>query len=587
MKTAMGTGGAIRALTNFRGVVAALFAFSGVVNILALTGALYMLQIYDRVLSSHSVPTLLALSALAVGLYVFQGGLDVIRSRVLVRVGATLAEKLAPLAHTVSLTLPRLGLSTNEAMGRVRDVDTLRSFLSGQGPMALFDLPWMPLYLAFVTMLHPWLGAIILAGMLVLASLTALTEYKTRKIAAAANEAGIQRNNIADANTRNADVLQAMGFAGRAVARFQNANAQHLSLQMKAADVVGTFSGISKMLRMMLQSAILGLGAYLTLKGDLTAGGIIAASVAGARALAPVDLAIAHWKSLVAARQAHARLQETLADLPSTGQLVTLPAPSARLDVERITVMAPATRLVVLSDVAFSLEAGQALGLIGPSGSGKSTLARALTGIWPVMRGSVRLDEAELAHWAGDALGRHIGYLPQEITLFDGSIADNIARFDPEPDSDAILAASAAAGVHEMILRLPHGYETRLGANGTALSAGQRQRIALARALYGDPFLVVLDEPNSNLDSEGEAALTRAIQGVRERGGIVVVIAHRPSALAAVDMVGIVKDGKLAAFGPRDEILKQVMRPTVAAPAPGEGGEAAVETQRAQGGARS
>ncbi len=544
-------------LGGVRSVVVFIFILSGIVNVLALTGSLYMLQIYDRALTSHSVPTLLALSALAIGLYFFQGLLDVSRSQILVRLGAQLDHQLAPLAHKVVIDMPRYGFSTAEASERGRDVDMLRQFMGGQGPMALFDLPWVPLYLAFVYYLHPWLGILTFAGALVLTVLTIITEILTRMRSSATQQAAVARAAMAESHARNADVIRAMGFSGRAIARFEKINSEHLALQTKTNDVTGTFSGISKVLRMMLQSAVLGLGAYLTISGELTAGAIIAASVASSRALAPVDLAISQWKNVVAARRSYARLTETLTALDAAKPIVALPPPQGSLSVEKITIAAPSTGSVILSDVTFELSAGQAVGIIGPSGGGKSTLARGLTGVWPLLRGDVRLDGADLGQWDPDELGRHVGYLPQEISLIDASISENICRLDPEADGKKILAAAQAAGVHEMIVRLPQGYETPLGPNGCALSAGQRQRIALARALYDDPFLVVLDEPNSNLDAEGESALTQAILGVRARGGIVVVIAHRPSALAAVDMVGVIQNGKLAAFGPKEEIVAQ------------------------------
>lgn len=544
-------------LGGVRSVVVFIFILSGIVNVLALTGSLYMLQIYDRALTSHSVPTLLALSALAIGLYFFQGLLDVSRSQILVRLGAQLDHQLAPLAHKVVIDMPRYGFSTAEASERGRDVDMLRQFMGGQGPMALFDLPWVPLYLAFVYYLHPWLGILTFAGALVLTVLTIITEILTRMRSSATQQAAVARAAMAESHARNADVIRAMGFSGRAIARFEKINSEHLALQTKTNDVTGTFSGISKVLRMMLQSAVLGLGAYLTISGELTAGAIIAASVASSRALAPVDLAISQWKNVVAARRSYARLTETLTALDAAKPIVALPPPQGSLSVEKITIAAPSTGSVILSDVTFELSAGQAVGIIGPSGGGKSTLARGLTGVWPLLRGDVRLDGADLGQWDPDELGHHVGYLPQEISLIDASISENICRLDPEADGKKILAAAQAAGVHEMIVRLPQGYETPLGPNGCALSAGQRQRIALARALYDDPFLVVLDEPNSNLDAEGESALTQAILGVRARGGIVVVIAHRPSALAAVDMVGVIQNGKLAAFGPKEEIVAQ------------------------------
>lgn len=543
-------------LVGFRSALGFVFVISGLVNILALTGAFYMLQIYDRTLASQSIPTLLALSALAIALYMFQGMFDVLRTQVLVRVGARLDLKLAPLAHKVTIDMPRFGFSTTEALERGRDVDTLRGFFGGQGPIALFDLPWVPIYLGFVYLLHPWLGAAVFGGALILAALTLLTEVLTKQLLGKAHQSGIARQTIADAHARNSEVIRAMGFTGRAVERFQAANAEHLALQTRTNDISGTLSGISKVLRMILQSAILGLGAYLTIKGEMSAGAIIAASVAAGRALAPVDMAIAQWKGIVSARRSYSRLSDTLSTLDDGKPPVALPAPVRGLAVEKMTVATPSTGTVVMSDISFELKAGQALGLIGPTGGGKSSLAKALTGVWPLVRGSVRLDNAEIDQWPTDVLGRHLGYLPQDVALLDGTIADNISRFETNPENGRIIEAARAAGVHDLILRLPQGYETELGPQGTNLSSGQRQRIGLARALYGKPFLVVLDEPNSNLDAEGDAALSEAIKGIRDRGGIAIVIAHRPSALASCDMVGVIQSGRLSAFGPKDEIIQ-------------------------------
>jgi ATP-binding cassette subfamily C protein len=413
----------------------------------------------------------------------------------------------------------------------------------------------MPLYLAFVYFLHPLLGALVLGGAVVLTLLTIATEIMTRRLAGSTHQAAIERNAIADSNARNAEILKAMGMAKRAVARFDKANAEHLSLQTRTNDISGTFGAIAKVLRMILQSATLGLGAYLTIQGELSAGAIIACSVASARALAPVDQVIGNWKGVVAARTAFQRLKETVIALADLEEPLALPAPKGALQVERITVAAPDSGRVLLSDVEFQVKAGQALGIIGPSGGGKTTLVRALTGIWPVLRGSVRLDGAELTQWKDEDLGQHVGYLPQDVSLLDGTVAENISRFDAENDSRAIVAAAQAAGIHEMIVRLPDGYRTKLGAQGASLSAGQRQRIGLARALYKDPFLVVMDEPNSNLDGEGEAALTEAIKTVRARGGVALVIAHRPSALVAVDLVAVIQNGRMTAFGPKEEII--------------------------------
>lgn len=549
-----------------RGLVIFLFAMSGIINVLALTGSFYMLQIYDRALGSGSIPTLVAISILAIGLYLFQGMFDILRSQILVRIGARVDRQLAPMAHQVAIDMPRFGYSTAEALERGRDVDTVRGFLGSQGPMALFDLPWMPLFLIFVYLLHSTLGALTIGGAFVLTCIAILTEILTRRLSAESHQAVIRRNQVADSNARNAEILKAMGFAGRAVQRFAVVNETHLALQTRTSDISGTLGALSRVLRMMLQSAVLGLAAYLTIMGELSAGAIIAASIAAARAMAPIDLAIANWKQVVAARTAYQRLRETMVALMQMDPPLELPRPKASLKVEGITVASPGSGRVLLSDVNFHLEAGQALGIVGPSGGGKTTLARALTGIWPVLRGAVRLDDAELVQWSDEALGGYIGYLPQDVALLDATIEENICRLTPDADPATIVAAAKAAAVHEMIVRLPDGYRTELGPQGIALSGGQRQRIGLARALYGDPFVVVLDEPNSNLDGEGEFALTGAIEGVKRRGGIAVVIAHRPSALAAVDFVAIVQNGRMTAFGPKDEILKPAPNADESAP---------------------
>jgi PrtD family type I secretion system ABC transporter len=547
---------------GLRGIVLFLFLISGMINVLALTGSLYMMQIYDRALTSGSIPTLLLLSSLAIGLYLFQGGFDVVRSQVLVRVGARLDRKIAPLAHRVAIDMPRFGFSTSESLERGRDVDTVRGFLGSQGPAALFDLPWMPIYLAFIYFLHPLLGALTFAGAFVLTVLTVVSEVMTKQLSVSTRKAAMVRNTIADSNARNADVLKAMGFADRAVSRFNDANGEHLELQTRANDITGTFAAVSRVLRMLLQSAVLGLGAYLTIRGELSAGAIIACSVASARALAPVDLAIGNWKSFIAARMAYQRLRDTVVALAATDQPMKLPVPTRRLSVDKATVAVPGSGQVILSDISFELEAGQALGIIGPSAGGKTTMVRALTGIWPVLRGSIRLDGADLGQWREDEIGQHVGYLPQEISLMDATIEENICRFEPEPDYQKVVEAARAAGVHEMIVKMPEGYRTQLGPQGAALSAGQRQRVALARALYGNPFVVIMDEPNSNLDGEGEAALTKAIEGISARGGITIVIAHRPSALVAVDLVAIVQNGKMTAFGKKNDIMTPGLQAT-------------------------
>ena len=532
------------------------FGLSGVINILALTGAFYMLQIYDRALTSGSVPTLIWLSVIAVGLYLFQGMFDIIRSQILVRFASNIDRKIAPLVHKVVIDMPRFGYAPAEAAERGRDVDTVRSFLAGAGPVALFDLPWIPVYLIFVWLLHPILGMLTLGGAVFLACLTVAAEVLSRRYAREMVRTAVARNVVADNHLRNGDVLCSMGMTERALNRFEQANTRHLDAQTATSDIAGTFSGISKIMRMMLQSAILGVGAYLTIQGNLSAGAIMASSIITGRALAPVDQAIAQWKGVIGARRSWSRIRDTLAVLNAPETRFDLPLPTDMLTVENITTVAPSTGKVLLADVSFQLKAGQALALIGPNGGGKTTLVRSLLGIWPVLRGAIRLDGADLNQWPTDFFARNVGYLPQEVSLMDGTVGENIARFDPDADMREIYNAARAAGVHELIVRLPEGYQTEIGPGGQTLSAGQRQRIALARALYGNPFLVVLDEPNSNLDAEGEEALMASVTRVRARGGIVIMVAHRPSVLQYVDMVGVVQTGKLVSFGPKDDIVK-------------------------------
>jgi ATP-binding cassette subfamily C protein len=538
--------------------------FSALLNILYLTGSFYMLEVYDRVLPSRSVPTLVGITLLALVLFGFQGVLDIIRSRLLVRVGSSLDGALSERVHHVLMKLPLKGAGS-QGLQPLRDLDQVRSFLSTVGPAALFDLPWMPLYLAICYLFHPLIGIVATAGGLILVVVALLTEVMTRKPAAEAAFHAGGRNSLAEANRRNTEAVHAMGMAGRLGALWSDCNRDYMAAQQRAADVAAGFGGLSKVLRMALQSGVLGIGAWLVINQQATAGIIIASSILTSRALAPIELAISQWRGFVAARQSWRRLNVLLDKIPAEPMRLALPKPVHSLAVEAVSVVPPGTHRIVVQDVAFQLKAGQGLGIIGPSASGKSSLARVLVGVWAAVRGGVRIDGAALDQWSSEALGPHIGYLPQDMELFAGSVAENIARFEPQPSATGIIAAATAAGVHELVLGLPEGYETQIGEAGAALSAGQRQRIGLARALYGDPFLVVLDEPNANLDSEGEDALTRAILGVRARNGIVVVIAHRPSALAGVDTLLVMQAGRMASFGPKETVLKQALRP---APAP-------------------
>jgi PrtD family type I secretion system ABC transporter len=544
-----------------RGALVSLGIFSGISNILMLTGSFFMLQIYDRVLPSRNVPTLVGLAVLAFILYFFQGIVDVIRSRMNIRIGRFFDAELSRQVYGAIVQMPLKARGDGDGLQPLRDLDQVRSFLSSWGPSALFDLPWMPLYLVLCFLFHVWIGVTALIGTLVLVAAALVTEFKTQAPTKATAGFARTRNALATAGRRNAEVLQAMGMAGRTADLWSESNRDYLLAHERASDVANGLGGFSKIFRMILQSAVLAVGAYLVIHQEATAGIIIASSILTGRALAPVDLAIAHWKSFVAARESTKRLHQLLILFPQQQELIALPPPKSLLSVEGIGVNPPGDQRLVVNNVSFDLKAGQGLGIIGPSGSGKSSLARALVGVWQPVRGKIRLDHAALDHWSSESLGRHIGYLPQDVELFDGPIAKNICRFEPNADPQAVLAAAQAAGVHKLILSLSDGYGTLIGERGMALSAGQRQRIALARALYGNPFLVVLDEPSSNLDAEGEEALTQAILGVRARGGIPIIIAHRPSALAAVDHVLVLDSGTMKVIGNKDDVLKAVMRP--------------------------
>jgi PrtD family type I secretion system ABC transporter len=549
----------------------AIAVMSGLINILYLTGSFYMLEVYDRVLPSRSVPTLVALSILALTLFAFQGILDVIRSRVMVRIAATLDERLSARVYDIVVQLPLKTRAQGDGLAPLRDLDQIRAFLVSTGPLALFDLPWMPFYLLICFLFHPWIGVVALIGAILLTSLTLLSEFMSRTPSRMAGQHVGIRNSLAEAGRRNAEVLQAMGMAKRMGKIWGEANTKYLASHQTTSDVAGGLGAISKVLRFTLQSGVLGLGAYLVINGQATAGVIIASSIIVARALAPVELAIANWKGFVAARMSWRRLSDVLKAMDTNVEPTTLPAPKSQLVIENVSAGPPGVQKVVIQDVTFSLKAGQGLGVIGPSASGKSSLARLIVGVWTPLRGKVRLDGAAIDQWTSTDLGPHIGYLPQDVELFAGTVAQNIARFEEEPPPDAVIGAAQAAGVHDMIVRLPEGYDTQIGENGSVLSSGQRQRIALARALYRDPFLVVLDEPNSNLDADGDKALAQAIVKVRQRGGIVVVVAHRPSALAGVDTVLAMINGKAHAMGPRDEVLAKLFGPPQQGGAPPAG----------------
>jgi PrtD family type I secretion system ABC transporter len=553
-----------KALAKCRSAFIGVGVFSALINLLMLTGPLFMLQIYDRVLPSRSVPTLIGFAILAIVLYAFQALLEGIRGRVLVRIGSSLDESLSSRVYSVISQLPLKSRGHGDGLQPVRDLDTIRGFLSGSGPAALFDFPWIPFYLGICFLFHFSIGITAVIGGVLLFFVTLAAEIMTKQHTKAASDLAASRHGLLETSRRNAEVVHAMGMSGRLAARWNEINADFMHSHRRAADVSGGLGTLSRALRLLIQSAVLAIGAYLVLLQDASPGIIIASSILVSRALAPVELAIANWKGFVAARQARHRLNRLLESFPASSAPMQLPKPEGTLSVEHVTAVPPGDRRIILQDVNFTLKAGDALGVIGPSAAGKSSLARLLVGVWEPARGKVCVDGASLDQWAPEQLGRHIGYLPQNVELFEGTVAENISRFEVDPNPETVLAAAKAAGVHDLILSLPEGYETQIGEAGEALSAGQRQRVALARALYGDPFLVVLDEPNSNLDEAGDGALTKAIQSVRERNGIVVVIAHRPSALSATNLVLVLMQGQQQRFGPKEEALVGLVRPTAA-----------------------
>ncbi len=545
-------------LNGVRGAIVMIVVFSLFVNILMLTGPLFMLQIYDRVLTSNSVPTLVALAILVIILYGLYGFLEYIRGRVLMRVGRTLEERLADKA-AYSISYHALNHNSQIRTQPANDLTMIRQFLSSPGPFAFLDLPWAPVYLGVVFMLHFVLGVAATIAALILATFAIINSLLVGKHLRESQQATFKAQRINEETRRNVEVTTVMGMASRMRDRWRNSQFDALDAQTSASDRGGLITATSKTLRLVFQSGILGLGAYLAIKQEITPGTMIAASIIMSRALAPVEQVVAQWQSYVNFKRAWKRLDETLAITPEPSDKMPLPQPKGHLKVEGLMAFAPGTNEPILSRVDFELPPGSGLGIIGPTGAGKSTLARAIIGLWPNIRGEVKFDGATINQWDMDELGKHIGYLSQDVELFEGSIGQNIARFDPEPDPEKIVKAAQAAIVHELVLSFPDGYNTMIGENGANISAGQRQRIGLARALYGDPKIIVMDEPNANLDAEGEQALVKAMAETRKRGGTVIVIAHRPSAISVLSSLMVIKDGKVVAAGPKEEVLKKVL----------------------------
>ncbi|SDH63411.1 type I secretion system permease/ATPase [Pseudomonas panipatensis] len=549
------------ALFRLRHTFYCLAGFSGVINLLMLTPAVYMLQVYDRALASSNTTTLLMLTVLMLGLYVLLSLLEVMRSTVIIRLGNRLDMDLNRRVFSAAFqrNLRRSGSSPAQAL---QDLTQVRQFLTGNALFAFFDAPWTPVYLGIAFFVHPLLGFLTLGGSCVLVALTALTELSTRKPLAEANAAAQASATFANNNLRNAEVIQAMGMFPGIARRWFASHLRILGMQSLASDRAAYIGGLARFVRIALQSLILGAGAWLAIEGSITPGMMIACSILSGRALAPVEQLIGAWKNLVITQRSWARLQDLLREFPEAAQAMKLQRPLGLLAVENVSAGAPGSGLPFVQGVNFNLAPGESLGIIGPSAAGKSTLARLLVGIWPAHSGKVRLDGADVFAWNKEELGPWLGYLPQDVELFEGSIAENIARFG-ELDSDAVLLAAKRAGVHEMILRFPQGYDTRLDAEGGPLSGGQKQRIGLARALYGDPGLLVLDEPNSNLDDLGEKALIEVLEDLKRRQRTTVVISHRPSTLKTVDKLLMLREGCMQMFGPRDEVFASLCQANV------------------------
>ena len=533
--------------------------FSFFVNLLMLTGPLYMLQVYDRVLGSRSVETLIALSVLVLFLFAMMGLLDYARGRIMGRVAARFQSRLDRRVFDAVVRKSALQPDARSATG-LSDLEAVQRLMSSPVLMSLFDMPWTPFFLLGIWLFHPWLGALAIVGGSVLILFTFINQRVSREPLQQANMATVQAEQIAGSIRGESEMVQAMGMREATFDRWQQARGRALAAQIAAADRGGTFTTMTRSFRLFLQSAMLGLGAFLVLRGELTPGAMIAGSILLGRALAPVEQSITQWPLVQRALRGWSNLAELLAAVPPEAPRTALPRPRARLEVQRLTVAPPGETQAALRGVSFTIEPGQAVGVIGPSGAGKSTLARAITGVWPAAAGTIRLDGAALDQYEPATLGRHIGYLPQRVHLFDGTIAENIARLAEAPDAEQVVAAARMADAHEMILKLPEGYDTRITAASSRLSGGQMQRIGLARALYGDPVILVLDEPNSNLDNEGSEAVNAAIRRFREQERSVLVMAHRPAAIQECDRLLMLDGGAVRAFGPKADVLRKVLQ---------------------------
>ena len=556
------------ALARCRDSFVAVGTFSCGINVLFLVPAIYMLQVYDRVLTSGSEATLLMLTLIVLFLLATLGALEWVRTQIMVRVSQRIDALLGDRLFDLSFRQALVSGGTQSGAQPLQDLQGLRQFATGSGVFAFFDAPWMPLYLLVMFAMHPWFGWLGVLSAVALLLISVANERSTAALLKAANQDALANQALLARTLRNAEAIEALGMIGNLRRRWKERSNKVLETQSRASAKGGRWVTLSRWLRLTLQSAALGLGAYLVLENEMSSGMLIAGAILLGRALYPIDQLTGVWKQFIGAREQYARVNDWLRRIPVQPDRMSLPAPQGRLAAENVTVIPPGAQLPALRAISFEIEAGELVGVIGPSAAGKTTLARTLLGIWPSAQGKVRLDGADIYGWSRTELGPHLGYLPQDVELFDGTIAENIARFG-EPDSEKIVAAARLAGVHEMVLKFPQGYDTAIGSAGGLLTGGQRQRIALARALYGDPKLIVLDEPNSSLDEAGDAALLAALLALKARGATVVVISHRTGVLPAIDKLLVLKDGQLAAFGPRDEVRKR-MQP-VPPPAIGAG----------------
>jgi len=547
------------AMGRGRGLFLSIALFSVFVNLLMLTGPLFMLQVYDRVLGSRSEATLVALFLLVAALYALMGVLDYARGRVAARIGAQFQSELDGRVFDAILRRAVVPAERARPATGLKDLESVQRFMAAPVLFAIFDIPWTPIFILAIFVFHPMLGWLAVLGGLTLITVTLINQASTAKPVREASVAQAQADAFAEGVREEAELIQGLGMRPAVLRRWKLIRDRALSEQVSSSDKTGTFSSITKTFRFFLQSAMLALGAYLVLQGEMTAGGMIAGSILMGRALAPIEQAIGGWPMFQRARQGWGSLRELLAKTPHIPEPTKLPAPRAILEAHQVTVVPPGEQLATLRMLSFRLEEGQALGVIGSSGAGKSTLARVLTGIWQPASGKVRLDGATLDHYSPEDLGRAIGYLPQDVALFGATIAENIARLN-EPEPEKVVEAAKKAGAHELILSLPEGYDTRINPGGSRLSGGQKQRIGLARAMYGDPAILILDEPNANLDAEGQAALNAAIRSMKERGKSVIIMAHRPSGIAECDLILVMENGMRKAFGPRDEILKSQVK---------------------------